>query len=88
MTMNDPTDAPPHVEKLRQQVQDVISGYMPIEIMFVLAEAMANVLLSTTRGESEAAQALDHYVQVIREHLKENAGAHWHGGGGPGTRPQ
>jgi hypothetical protein len=86
--MSEDTDAPPHVEKLRQQVQDVISGYMPIEIMFVLAEAMANVLLSTTRGEAEASQALNHFVQVIREHLKENTGAHWRGGGGSGARPQ
>jgi hypothetical protein len=86
--MSDDTDAPSHVEKLRRQVQDAIKGHMPIEIMFVLAEAMANVLLSTTRGELEATKALDHYVQVIREHLEENADKYWRGGGGSDTRPQ
>ena len=86
--MSDFTDAPPHVERLRRQVQDAIKGHMPIEIMFVLSEAMADVLLWTTRGESEATEALDHYVQVIREHLKENADERWRGGGGSDTRPQ
>jgi hypothetical protein len=83
--MSDFIDAPPHVEELSRRVQDAIKGYMPIEIMFVLAEAMANVLLSTARGESEATQALDHYVQVIREHLKENADERWRGGSKPPT---
>jgi hypothetical protein len=86
--MSDFSDAPPRVEELRRQVRDAITGHMPIEIMFVLAEAMANVLLSTTRGESEATEALDHYVQVIREYLKENADKHWRGGGSSGTRAQ